>query len=32
VLERDDGSELAIHAMKMRPRFEQLLPKQDGRI
>ena len=23
---RDDGSELAIHAMKMRPKYEQLLP------
>jgi hypothetical protein len=23
---RDDGSELAIHAMKMRPRYERLLP------
>jgi hypothetical protein len=23
---RDDGSELAIHAMKMRPQYERLLP------
>ena len=23
---RDDGSELAIHAMKMRPKYERLLP------
>lgn len=25
-LERDDGSELAIHAMKMQKRYEELLP------
>ena len=24
---RDDGSELAIHAMKMRARYEELLPE-----
>jgi len=23
---RDDGSELAIHAMKMRPKYQRLLP------
>jgi hypothetical protein len=23
---RDDGSELAIHAMRMRPRYQRLLP------
>lgn len=23
---RDDGSELAVHAMKMRPRYQRLLP------
>lgn len=23
---RDDGSELAIHAMRMRPKYERLLP------
>jgi len=26
VLERDDGSELAIHAMKMQRKYEQRLP------
>src|SRR5438105_3565912 len=26
VIERDDGSELAIHAMKMRQQYEELLP------
>jgi hypothetical protein len=26
---RDDGSELAIHAMKMRPKYRQLLPEVD---
>jgi hypothetical protein len=26
VIVRDDGSELAIHAMKMRPRYRRLLP------
>jgi hypothetical protein len=25
-IERDDGSELAIHAMKMQRKYEQLLP------
>jgi hypothetical protein len=30
VLERDDGSELAIHAMKMRGLYEQLLPREGG--
>lgn len=30
VLERDDGSELVIHAMKMRPRYAELLPAQEG--
>lgn len=24
---RDDGSELAIHAMKMRPKYQRLLPE-----
>jgi hypothetical protein len=24
---RDDGSELAIHAMRMRPKYERLLPE-----
>lgn len=24
---RDDGSELAIHAMKIRPKYERLLPE-----
>lgn len=24
---RDDGSELAIHAMKMRPKYRRLLPE-----
>jgi hypothetical protein len=28
VIERDDGSELAIHAMKMRQRYEHLLPRE----
>ncbi len=26
VIERDDGSELAIHAMKMQRKYERLLP------
>jgi hypothetical protein len=26
---RDDGSELAIHAMKMRPKYRRLLPEAD---
>ena len=26
VIVRDDGSELAIHAMKMRPKYQRLLP------
>lgn len=26
VIERDDGTELAIHAMKMRPKYESLIP------
>jgi hypothetical protein len=26
---RDDGSELAIHAMKMRPKYRRLLPGAD---
>ena len=26
---RDDGSELAIHAMKMRPKYRRLLPGLD---
>jgi hypothetical protein len=26
VIERDDGSELVVHAMKMRARFRDLLP------
>ena len=26
VIERDDGSELAIHAMKMQPKYARLLP------
>ena len=25
---RDDGSELAIHAMKMRPKYKRLLPER----
>jgi hypothetical protein len=30
-LVRDDGSELAIHAMKMRAKYQRLLPKEgDG--
>jgi hypothetical protein len=28
VIERDDGTELAIHAMKMRRKYEQLLPRE----
>ena len=27
VVERDDGSELAIHAMRMRPKYQPLLPQ-----
>ena len=27
---RDDGSELAIHAMKMRPKYRRLLPEADN--
>lgn len=27
---RDDGSELAIHAMTMRPRYMRLLPEDHG--
>lgn len=30
LLERDDGSELAIHAMKMRKRYAVLLPTAGG--
>lgn len=30
VLERDDGSELAIHAMKMRKHYAEFLPSQGG--
>lgn len=30
VLERDDGSELAIHAMKMRKQYEKLLHLEGG--
>jgi hypothetical protein len=26
---REDGSEIAIHAMKMRAKYEQLLPQQE---
>jgi hypothetical protein len=28
VIERDDGSELAIHAMKMRDEYAELLPRE----
>jgi hypothetical protein len=28
VIERDDGSQLAIHAMKMQARYEELLPEE----
>ncbi|MEX2620454.1 MAG: hypothetical protein WD250_09555 [Egibacteraceae bacterium] len=31
VVERDDGSELAIHVMRMRRRYEALLPFGRGR-
>ena len=27
---RNDGSEIAIHAMKMRAKYEQLLPRQEN--
>lgn len=30
ILERDDGSELAIHAMKMRKQYQHLLPPNQG--
>lgn len=30
IVERDDGTELAIHAMRMRKRYEALLPPVGG--